>query len=87
MSSSRSYRITFEDFLFTFYTKSLTINCCTDFSLEKYYTVHLTTQEKNIIDHFTKYLPLLSAIQPVMTTNKTARIDHPLHSNFEVPLL
>ena len=73
MSSSRSYRITFEVFLFTIYTKSLTINCCTDFSLEKYYTVYLTTQEKNIIDHFTKYLPLLSAIQAVMTTKQNSK--------------
>ena len=34
-------------FLFALYTKLLTISCCIYFiTLEKYYTVHLTTQVK-----------------------------------------
>ena len=47
LSSSRSYHITFENVLFTFYTKSLTISCWIYFiTLEKYYAIHLTTQVK-----------------------------------------
>ena len=47
LSSSRSYRITFEKYFYTFYTKLLTINCCIYFiKLEKYDTVHLTAQVK-----------------------------------------
>ena len=49
LSSSRSYLVTFENFLFTFYTKSFTRSWFTNFiTLEKYYTIHLTTQVKKI---------------------------------------
>ena len=47
LSSSISYLVTFEKFLFTFYTKSFTISWCIYFiTLEKYCTIHLTTQVK-----------------------------------------
>ena len=66
--SSRSYRVTFENFIFTFYTNSFAISWCIYFiTSEKYYTIHLTTQVKNIIDHFTKYLPSIIFIISIRT--------------------
>ena len=74
LSSSRSYRITFvfcDVFLFFFYIftiylhfiKFFTRNFCIYFiTLKKYSTVHLTTQVKNIIDHFQKYFPSVTLI-------------------------
>ena len=57
LSSSRSYRVTFEKILFTFYTKSFTISSYIYFiTLEKYYTIHLTMQVKKYHWSFYKIL-------------------------------
>ena len=53
-------------YIFTIYLhfiKFFTRNFCIYFiTLKKYSTVHLTTQVKNIIDHFQKYFPSVTLI-------------------------